>query len=81
MSIAIREKLAPVLDWYQSDEHPGRNTVDIVADVVEDLQTDRAAVLAAQRVALDAKRQCEAGAPISAYNLANDIISALRGRK
>lgn len=42
MSIAIREALEPVLDWYQSDEVPGRNTVDIVKDVVEDLQKDRA---------------------------------------
>lgn len=45
MSIAIREALAPVIDWYQSDEHPGRNTVDIVKDVVADLQDDRKAAL------------------------------------
>jgi hypothetical protein len=34
--------LAPVLDWYQSDEHPDRPTLDILRDIVADLQTDRA---------------------------------------
>lgn len=38
--------LAPVLDWYQSDEHPEREPLDILRDIVADLQTDRADALA-----------------------------------
>lgn len=38
--------LAPVIDWYQSDEHPQRPLLDILRDVVDDLQSDRAAALA-----------------------------------
>lgn len=34
--------LAPVLDWYQSDEHPERAPLDILRDIVADLQSDRA---------------------------------------
>jgi len=34
--------LGPVLDWYQSDEHPERGTLEILRDIVADLQTDRA---------------------------------------
>lgn len=56
MSLAIREALAPVIDWYQSDEHPGRNTVDIVRDVVSDLQEDRAASLLLTKIVLAARK-------------------------
>lgn len=38
--------LAPVLDWYQSDEHPEREPLDILRDIVADLQSDRADSLA-----------------------------------
>ena len=38
--------LAPVLHWYQSDEHPERTPLDILRDIVADLQSDRAAALA-----------------------------------
>ena len=31
--------LAPVLDWYQSDEHPEREPQDILRDIVADLQS------------------------------------------
>lgn len=41
----IAEALAPVMHWYQSDEHPNRPVHEILADVVSDLQTDRAASL------------------------------------
>lgn len=77
MSLEIREALAPVIDWYHSDEHPDRNTVDIVSDVVSDLQEDRAALINAQRIAQDARNACLEGAPISAHNLALDILEAL----
>ncbi len=77
MSIAIREALSPVLDWYQSDEVPGRNTVEIVTDVVSDLREDRAALLNVQRLAQDAKRLCEDGHPISAHNLAVQVLDAM----
>lgn len=56
MSIGIREALAPVMDWYQSDEVPGRNTVDIVRDVVADLQEDRRASLVLQKIVLAARK-------------------------
>jgi hypothetical protein len=42
MTLEIREILEPVIHWYQSDEHPGRRTSEIVKDVVADLQNDRA---------------------------------------
>lgn len=77
MSLKIREALAPVMDWYQSDEHPGRNTVDIVQDVVSDLVDDRTALINAQKVAQHAQRLCKDGHPVSAFNLANDILDAL----
>ena len=35
--------LAPVLDWYQSDEQPERAPLDILRDIVDDLQSDRSA--------------------------------------
>lgn len=37
----IRKAIEPVEHWYQSDEHPQRATLDILADIVADLQTDR----------------------------------------
>ena len=46
--IQIRDLLAvlePVLDWYQSDEHPERDPLDILRDIVADLQSDRADLL------------------------------------
>ncbi len=50
---ATRDALAPVLDWYQSDEHEPRPTEDIVADAVADLVSDRDEVL---RLAKEVKR-------------------------
>jgi hypothetical protein len=47
---AIRQAIAPVIDWYQSDEHHPRLTVDIIKDIVADLQKDRAEVLKLRRV-------------------------------
>lgn len=41
----IGEAIAPVLDWFQSDEHPPRPTADILRDVVEELRNDRQDVL------------------------------------
>ena len=38
--------LSPVIDWYQSDEHPSREPLDILRDIVADLQSDRAQLLA-----------------------------------
>ena len=38
--------LEPVLDWYQSDEHPERPPLEIIRDIVADLQSDRAELLA-----------------------------------
>lgn len=55
MSIEIREALGPVIDWYQSDEHPRRNTVDIVRDVVSDLEADRKASLLLSRIVVAAR--------------------------
>lgn len=37
----VREAIAPVLHWYQSDEHEDRSTVSIMEDMVSDLQRDR----------------------------------------
>lgn len=42
---AVRDALEPVWHWYQSDEHTERPLAEIVADVVADLQQDRAFVL------------------------------------
>jgi hypothetical protein len=48
---AIRQAIAPVLDWYQSDEHEPRFTVEIVTDIVADLQSDRAELLQLRKAA------------------------------
>ena len=77
MSLKIREALEPVIDWYQSDEVPERNTLDIVQDVVSDLVEDRTALINAQRLAQNAKRLSEEGHPVSAHILATDILDAL----
>jgi hypothetical protein len=42
---AVRQAIAPVIDWYQPDEEHPRLTVDIVKDAVADLQSDREACL------------------------------------
>ena len=42
---AVQAAVAPVLDWYQSDEQPPRPLAEIVADVVADLQADRTELL------------------------------------
>lgn len=78
MSSAIREKLEPVLHWYQSDEAPGRNTVDIVEDVAADLQRDRDTVLKLQRLAQQVERECLGGAQLSALSLALDILRVIK---
>ena len=50
--------LGPVLDWYQSDEHPPREPLDIIRDIVDDLQSDRKAALAISASASDAFDLC-----------------------
>lgn len=58
---AIRDLLAvlePVLDWYQSDEHPEREPLEILRDIVADLQSDRQAALVASSAASDALALC-----------------------
>ncbi|WP_339696024.1 hypothetical protein [Celeribacter baekdonensis] len=79
MSLDIREALEPVIDWYQSDEVPGRNTVDIVRDVVADLVEDREAILNVQRIAQDAQRRLQEGHSIDALATMNAVLSALKG--
>lgn len=48
-SDALLAALKPVIDWYQSDEQPPRNPIDIIRDIVEDLQSDRADCLRLRR--------------------------------
>ena len=49
----------PVRHWYESDERPPRDTIDILTDIVADLQTDRAEALKS-RAAVEAERErCE----------------------
>lgn len=50
--------LAPVLDWYQSDEEAARPPMDILRDIVDDLQSDRKAALVASSAATDALALC-----------------------
>lgn len=38
--------IQPVIDWYQSDEEEARPLLDILKDIVTDMQSDRAEVLA-----------------------------------
>lgn len=38
--------LVPVLDWYQSEEEDARPPLEILQDIVDDLQSDRADLLA-----------------------------------
>ncbi len=46
----LRKALEPVLHWYQSDEEPIRELMDIVKDVVADLQADRAVALKTRKL-------------------------------
>lgn len=46
---AVEAAFAPVQDWYQSDEEHLRPLAERVADAVEDLQSDRAELLALRR--------------------------------
>ena len=48
--------LEPVWNWYQSDEHPERPLVEVIADIVSDLQHDRALALRATALEADAAR-------------------------
>lgn len=45
----LKGVIEPVRHWYESDEHPPRSDIDIVADIVADLQTDRAENLKLRR--------------------------------
>lgn len=73
----IREALGPVMHWYQSDEDGPRPTINIVMDLVSDHQRERSAMIKVQSLVLRTRRECEEGHPISAFNLANDIIAIL----
>lgn len=44
----VAAAIEPVLHWYQSDEHPARPLHEVIADIVADLQEDRAEVLKAR---------------------------------
>jgi hypothetical protein len=55
---ALLAVLEPVLDWYQSDEHPAREPLDILSDIVDDLQSDRKAALIASSAEKDALALC-----------------------
>lgn len=46
----VRTALAPVIDWFQSDEQPERPTMDILREVVKELVEDRHQLLAIQRI-------------------------------
>lgn len=59
MSVKIREALEPVIDWYQSDEHPSRDTVDIVEDIVADLQMDRNDSLKCRKALREIRQEAE----------------------
>jgi hypothetical protein len=41
----VAKAIEPVRPWYESDEHPPRELAAIVADIVSDLQSDRAECL------------------------------------
>jgi hypothetical protein len=55
---AVFAVLSPVMDWYQSDEQPPRDPLDIIRDIVSDLQADRKAALVASSAARDALELC-----------------------
>ena len=59
--LSIRDLLAvlePVIDWYQTDEHPERDPLEMLRDIVADLQSDRKAALVASSAATDALALC-----------------------
>ena len=45
----MKEALAPVMDWYQSDEEPPRPLADIARDAIDDLLEDRQDALRCRR--------------------------------
>ncbi len=55
---ALFAAIGPVMDWYQSDEHPDRDPLEIISDIVSDLQSDRKAALIAASAADDALALC-----------------------
>lgn len=50
----VKEAIAPVLDWYQPDEEADRPLHEIITDIVEDLEEDRADCLRMRRIAGEA---------------------------
>jgi hypothetical protein len=54
----VREALVPVLDWFQSDEHEARPTLDILRDVVAELQMDRQVSLKAMEACRKFLKAC-----------------------
>lgn len=45
----LKSAIEPVRHWYESDEQPSRDNADILADIVADLQSDRAENLQLRR--------------------------------
>lgn len=58
---ALLAVLEPVIDWYQSDEHDPRKPLEILRDIVDDLQTDRAENLKLRRAAKTALKLARNG--------------------
>lgn len=54
----VSKALAPVLDWFQSDEHEPRPTLDILRDVVAELQMDRQVSLKAMEACRKFLKAC-----------------------
>lgn len=55
---ALFAAIGPVLHWYQPDDQPERDPLDIIRDIVSDLQADRKAALVASAAADDALALC-----------------------
>jgi hypothetical protein len=45
LEASYRKAIEPAIDWFQSDEHAERPTLEIIAEIVEELQSDRKQLL------------------------------------
>jgi hypothetical protein len=72
----MRGALTPVLDWFQSDEHDERPTVDILRDVVAELQSDRADVLRLRRGIQQIRDDDAVPLPLSVSAALNQLLIA-----
>lgn len=69
--------IGPVHHWYQSDEDNPRDNAEMLAEIVDDLHSERHSILEVQRLCQAAKRAHEEGLFLPSEALVADIMKAI----